>query len=108
MKLYLKPISIYSGDIIARKIDEVQGGGQLNVRVYDTLKTALPDKKTGIPHDYDSLILTPKSTFDWETEGGPYPWEITDPTEVLINDLRIDRKPSAKNERYSPLITCRE
>ena len=34
VKLEIKPIGVYDGEIIARKIDELKGDGRLKVRVY--------------------------------------------------------------------------
>ena len=73
VKLEIKPIGVYDGEIIVRKIDELKGDGRLKVRVYEPLENAITDSD-GSSHNYNSLIMTPKSSFFWSTEGGSRPW----------------------------------
>lgn len=44
--------------------------------------------------------MTPLSVFEWQLEGGSYPWD--QPTEVYLNGIKLN----SKTRKYNPLITC--
>lgn len=92
-KLQIKPIGIYDGDLIIKKSEGMQGETKIKVRVYDRLKTALTNKE-GTPTYYESLILTPKSSFSWQTQGGPRPWSSIW-THAYLNDVKLQNSRSS-------------
>ena len=56
-------------------------------------------------YDYDSLIMTPKSSFLWETEGGPRPWPGSS-TLVYLNGAQLQEAKTSKQQRNVPTISC--
>lgn len=110
MKALVKPIALYDGELIVKKIaseEYHENSSIMRLRVYDKMINDIEGLSVKEANS-NEVILTPLTSFKWRVRGGPYKWDLAGmgDLEVYINDIKMGSGNSDRDSFLQPTITC--